>query len=111
MPSIKNSRNLSGASQRPSTPVKVAKSPITKEPLTFTNKVPQGKVCPTALAIHPENSHRAKLPSPPPIKIHSAFHIIPTRHICGVGRSYQPRNSSGGSLATREGKPHCLSSK
>jgi hypothetical protein len=58
-----------------------------KEPLTFTTSVPQGKVWPMVLAIQPEAPHRAKLPRPPPIKIHSAFHIIPTapRYIALVG--------------------------
>src|SRR5260370_42365637 len=49
-----------------------------KEPEMFPRSVPNEKVSPTVLAIHPENHHRAKLPSPPPIKIQSAFHIIPT---------------------------------
>src|SRR5437867_9446280 len=49
---------------------------MTKDPLTLTHSVPQGKVSPTRLATMPENHHRARLPKPPPTKIHSAFHIL-----------------------------------
>src|SRR6266446_5948321 len=74
---MKNCRNVAGASHRPSGPVRVANTPIMREPVTFTNRVPHGKVSPNLLAIKPEKPHRARLPSPPPINIQSAFHIIP----------------------------------
>src|SRR5690242_19847256 len=51
---------------------------MTNEPETFTTSVPQGKVSPKRLAIRPDTPHRARLPSPPPMNIHNAFHINPT---------------------------------
>ena len=74
---MKNWRNAEEASQRPWGPVMVENRPMTKDPLTFTSNVPQGNVCPTVLAIQPENHQRPRLPRPPPINIQSAFHIIP----------------------------------
>jgi hypothetical protein len=47
-----------------------------KQPLTFTMRVPHGKLSPTPRAISPESHHRARLPNPPPIKIHRAFSMI-----------------------------------
>jgi hypothetical protein len=75
---MKNWRKVEDATHRPSGPVAVANHPITNEPVTFTTKVPQGKVSPTLLAMRPEAPHRARLPKPPPIKTQSAFHINPT---------------------------------
>src|SRR5215469_8950190 len=76
---MKNWRKVGEASQRPSGPVTVAKTPITKQPEMLTMMVPQGKVSPTAVAIQPETPQRAKLPRPPPTNIHNAFHINPSR--------------------------------
>src|SRR5438046_8332857 len=73
-----NSRKVAGASHLPSGPVSPANNPMINEPLTFTTSVPQGNVSPKAFAIKPERPHRARLPRPPPRKIHSAFHISPT---------------------------------
>src|SRR5437899_3880242 len=93
MPNMKNWRNEAGASHRPSGPVIVAKSPITKQPETFTTSVPQGNVWPTLLAMKPETHHRAKVPSPPPTKIHSAFSIshqkLSRRHSIAAGPGRQ----------------------
>src|SRR5690348_3611554 len=76
MPSMKNCRNPAEASQRPSGPVTVANRPIMNDPVILTTSVPQGNVSPTLLATQPENHQRARLPRPPPIKIHNAFHIL-----------------------------------
>src|SRR5713226_6616185 len=90
---MKNWRNVAGAIHRPSGPVAVANSPMMNEPETLTNRVPQGNVSPTLFAINPEQPQRARLPSPPPIKTHSAFHIIPNPpQFSGVVRSYQHLN-------------------
>ena len=75
---MKNWRKVEDAIHRPSGPVAVANQPMTNEPVTLMTNVPQGKVSPTRLAIKPEAPHRARLPRPPPTKIHSAFHINPT---------------------------------
>jgi len=87
IPSMKNCRNVAGASHRPSGPVAVANSPMTNEPETLMQSVPQGKVSPILLAMKPEAPHLAKLPRPPPTNIHSALHISPTppRHMTVVG--------------------------
>src|SRR5262249_20174918 len=57
-------------------PVSVANKPMTKEPLTFTRSVPQGKVSPNRLATKAEAPQRARLPRPPPMKIQSPVHIV-----------------------------------
>ena len=57
------------AHQRPSVPVSVANHPIMNEPVTFTSKVPQGKVSPNWRATKPEAPNRATPPSPLPRKI------------------------------------------
>src|SRR5271169_3622599 len=84
---MKNWRKVEDAIHRPSGPVAVANHPMTNEPEMFTISVPQGKVSPTLLAMKPEAPHRARLPRPPPTKIHSAFHINPTppRYMAVIG--------------------------
>lgn len=91
IPSIKNCRNEAGASHRPSGPVAVANSPMTNEPVTFTERVPHGNVSPTRVAMNADAHHRARLPNPPPTKIHSAFHI--TSNAWRGMRALSPGNS------------------
>src|SRR5579872_6754608 len=52
-PGITNWRRPGAANTRPSGPVMVAKKPINEQPITFTARVPHGKVSPACLARKP----------------------------------------------------------
>src|ERR1051325_5979014 len=69
MPIMKNCLPVGPIKRRPPGSVNVAKKPITSEPLTFTNKVPQGNVSPKYRATAPDNQKRAAVPSAPPALI------------------------------------------
>src|SRR5947209_18765668 len=104
---MKNSRNVGLASHRPSGPVAVSNSPMTKHPDIFTMIVPHGNVSPNLFATSPDTPHRARLPNPPPTNIHSAFHIIPTSPISMTLVGVISTELSGGSPQfSGEGKPH-----
>src|ERR1041385_6651306 len=98
---MKNCRKLAGANQRPSSPASVANSPMTNEPDTFTTSAPQGKVSPKRLAIRPDPPHRARLPRPPPMNIHNAFHINPTLPLVAALAGVISAEFSGGLLPQR----------
>ena len=52
-PIMTNWRKVELAKMRPSGPVRVAKKPMMREPVIFTNSVPQGKVSPNIRAANP----------------------------------------------------------
>lgn len=66
------------------------------DPEMFTTMVPHGNVWPNRLAIKSDTPQRARLPNPPPIKIQSAFHIIPARQIRWRKQELSALNGSGG---------------
>ena len=68
-PIITNCRAGVLTGKRPSGPVSVKKNPITREPETFTARVPHGKVPPIRSAISPEHTNLSTPPIALPIAI------------------------------------------
>jgi len=98
---VKNGRQEAGANTRPSDPVSVANSPMMKQPLTLTSRVPQGNVYPEREATSPELAKAGDTPQPAAREHPEVTHIILPRHRRSVG-VISPEHFRRFSLARRQ---------